>query len=639
MVVATQEIRTTSRVDPNAAGQDEIIQDTRSGDQKKHAADGVGVQTSNTGGRPEAQRLLNSIVFSEKRLQPHRSQRTQFIRQYAGSNYGQQDVSIRDPLNLVYSLVASFVPALRFAPKATVATIEGNAAFAETFRLAIDDELSQIKLDESISEAVLDSLFGLGIIKTGLKAMPGFSDKYDLIPDAGTIFSEQVSFADYIIDMTSRKRRLAQYEGDRFFLSEDIARESGMFNETQIQQLLAPMRSRSELDTGYSAGEGMASDQEFIRRLELVNVFLPGKQQVVTIPGDVRYINAGFLNQVDWEGDPSGPYDVIGFNPVPDNMLPVPVVGAVFDLYTLLNKLGRKIGRQADRQKDIAVGQKGREEDAQAIRTSDDGDIVLIDEPTSIKEVSFGGANESSYKTVAWLDDYANTIAGNPNLIGGVNADSDTLGQDQLKMNNASGRINDWLRTIRKCSESIVKKLGGYVWTDPNKRRTLTLKIGGDVNGFKVTRIWDPTKREGSYHDYTVGISSHNHPEMSPEQEYTRINAWIRDVLSNPNMVIAAQQQGMTLNVERIAQITGEQLDIEDAANMFVPVEQIVEQKQPIRSGGRAGSGAKVDNSTKISTFRSPSGQRPGRQQAPTNNNEQTPASTESAPTGGDTGA
>ena len=541
------------------------------------------VKTSKTGGRPQAIALSRAVEQSERLMEGHRSQRRLFIRQYAGSNYGDTDITVRDPMNLLYSLVSTLVPALIVDPRATVETVAGNRPFAETFRLKIDDEAERITLAKTFKSVIIDSLFSLGVIKTGLKASPGFNDEGNLEVDAGTLFSERVSFSNYIIDMASTTRAQAQFEGDRYTITEDVARSSGMFDEHTLQQLISAANEQRHRATlaGYASGSDWAqSDDEFIRRLFLVDLFLPSEQKVVTIPGDVSMANIGYLNELEWDGDPSGPYDTIGFSPVPDKILPTSVVGIIYDLYMLLNKLARKVGSQADRAKDIVLFQKGREGDGDAVRDSNDGEVLGVDDTEHIKELSFGGANEDGYKAIAWYQDYLNKIAGNPDLIGGLAADANTLGQDQLSLQRANARIDDWRQTALDTGSSVLRKIAGYIWTDKDTRRRLELKIGE----FIFPREFGST-REGEFEDYRIGIDAHHRPPMSPDQKYLRTQKWITEILIPLGESAAAQ--GKALDVDKVAKITASQLGIEnDADEMFVSVEDIPRiQNQAAQAG------------------------------------------------------
>jgi len=553
-----------STVDPTMPGQEDIIPMPN-------------IKTSKTGSRPQSQALGRAVEQSEKALEVYRGQRVMFIRKFAGNHHGASD-GVRDPMNLIYSLVSTLVPALAVAPRATVKTVAGNLSFAETFRLAIDDEAEKISLAKTMKDVITDSLFSLGIIKTGLKASPGFNDEGNLEVDAGTLFSERVSFANYIIDMASNTRAGAQFEGDRYSITEDAARASGMFDERVLQQLIASSneqrRRMMETNAGYASGAAWHQDDEFIRRLYLIDLFLPTEQKVVTIPGDALQANLGYLNEFDWDGDPSGPYDTIGFSPVPDMILPTPVIGVIYDLYVLLNTLARKIKRQAERQKDILVGQKGLEDDADAVMGSNDGEYVMLTDPESVKAMSFGGVEEDGYKTVAWIQDFLNRIAGNPDLIGGIGKDAPTLGQDQMSLQNANGRLDDWRQTALEASTSVLRKIGGYLWTDKDTRRKLELKDGE----FKFPREFGKN-REGEFEDYIIGIDSHHRPPMSPDQKFMRTQRWITEVLIP--LTESASAQGLALDVEKVAKITASQLGIEnDADEMFVPIENIERMQQ-----------------------------------------------------------
>lgn len=560
-----------STVDPTMAGQEDIVR-------PDDATKGSNAKTSKTGGRPEAEALAMAVQHSEKSLEPYRWHWTLFRDRFAGAHYGHGDSDNPDPMNLLYSLVTTLVPALSVDPKATVSTVAGDLAFAETFRLAIDDELDRITLAKTIKLVITDSLFGLGIIKTGLKAGPGFEDEGNLEIDAGTIFSGRVSFLNYIIDMAGMVRENAQFEGDRYSINEDAARDSGMFDEAVLQQLIAA--SETQRQNGIAEGkEGY--DDEFIRRLYLVDLYLPTKKQVVTIPGDVMYSSFGYLREVDWDGDPSGPYDTTGFSPVPDKILPTPVIGAIYDLYQFVNKMGRKVVDQAERAKDIAVYQLGNEGDGDAIKDADDGHMIGLRDVEGVKVLSFGGAKDEGYKVIAWAQDLLNQIAGNPDLIGGLKADANTLGQDQLSLQNANARIDDWRQTALDTCSSVLRKIAGYIWTDKDTNRSLELKEGQ----FTFPREFG-RDRDGEFEDYRIGIDAHHRPPMSPDQKYLRKQRWITEILIP--LSEAAASQGLVLDVDKVAQTTGRDLGIEDASEMFVPAEDVPRLQQQQQQQGRS---------------------------------------------------
>jgi len=408
-----------------------------------------------------------------------------------------------------------------------------------------------------------------------------------------------VSFGNYIIDMASTTRAQAQFEGDRYSITEEFARDTGMFDENVLQQLIAASDKQRQLavSAGYASGsdwgQGVGYDDEFIRRLFLIDLYLPTEKKIVTIPGDVLHANLGYLNEFDWDGDPSGPYDTTGFSPVPDRVLPTPVIGVIYDLYQLLNKIARKIGRQADRQKDIVVGQKGREDDADAVMDSNDGSVVMLTDVESVKPLSFGGANEEGYKTVAWLQDFINRIAGNPDLIGGIGKDAPTLGQDQMSLSNANARIDDWRQTALETSESVLRKIAGYLWTDTDTRRKLELKFGD----LKFPREFGST-REGEFEDYRIGIDAHHRPPMSPDQSYLRLQRLITEVIIPLGESAAAQ--GLAADVNKTVKIMASKLGVEnDMDEIFVPVENIERLQQ--QQAGQAQGPAQQEQGPKLS--------------------------------------
>jgi len=608
MVTAT----VRSRVDPNAPGQEEIYENSVDG---RGAIDGSNVKTSKTGEAMEIARLCRSVIFSEKQLAEPRSRRRKFIGRYAGPNYANADPAVRDPLNLLYSLVETLVPALAVAPRATATAADADLGpFAETLRLAIDDELKKMKLAAVLKDAATDALFGMGVTKTGLAGQPGFNADGQVDGSIGPVFCDCVSFDDYIVDMTVKNRKLAQYEGNRYWISADEAIATG-FDRGEVARLIdVKARVDANADTGDlgAAGGDERADNEFIPRLQMVDLYLPDRRQLVTIPGDVWNPTGKYINAVDWDGDPSGPFDTFGFSAVPDHMLPLPVIAAIFDLYVLINKIGRKVGRQADRQKDIIGYQLGGEGDGEAARDSADGQLVGFENLDSVRPMSFGGASDDGFKAVAWLQDFLNHTAGNTDLLGGLKADSNTAAQDQMQLANAAGRVNEWLKTMHVGAGSIIRKVGQYVWEDDETARELMLVLGAGDEAVRIPRIWTADGRDGSLEDYDIDIDANRRPAGGPDEAYGRTHKWITEILANPQVQNAAAAQGMALDVRKIAQITAAQLGVENADEMFVAVD-------PDRTTGpqAAGGSMHIDNSTKIAAGRPRQNGGPGASAAP----------------------
>jgi hypothetical protein len=87
--------------------------------------------------------------------------------------------------------------------------------------------------------------------------------------------------------------------------------------------------------------------------VDLVEVYLPKEQLIVTLPFGPGFGDDDVLRVVEYEGPERGPFHMLGFAYVPDNVLPVPPASIWYYLQVMGNRIARKIGRQAERMKTV----------------------------------------------------------------------------------------------------------------------------------------------------------------------------------------------------------------------------------------------------------------------------------------------
>ncbi len=96
-------------------------------------------------------------------------------------------------------------------------------------------------------------------------------------------------------------------------------------------------------------------------------------------PSCRMYGKLGPLADFEWKGPEFGPYHVLTFDDVPENLIPTSPASRLAALARLANNLLRKQGRQAWRQKDIyTYTPAGAESAKKAQRTNDGGSMYRI---------------------------------------------------------------------------------------------------------------------------------------------------------------------------------------------------------------------------------------------------------------------
>jgi len=524
-----------------------------------------------------AQKLAEAVRLASDRMKAYRASRLRFLREYAGPHYAGgapgAPAGAPQPINLLFATVAIVVPNL-VAGRVRVLVRPArprHRAFAETFALALNHLLEEIDFTSALRRAVTDALFGAGIIKTGLcagRALAGLAEPDGYLHDPGQPFADPVDLDDYVLDAHARDREHAAFEGDRYRLPLRYVLDSGLFRR-DLAERLAPAPAGAEAAAGRAADLSAGTDGPaaaagpLVPHVELYDLWLPHENAVVTLPAG-EAAPAGFLREAEWSGPERGPYEMLGFHWVPSNVLPVPPVAAVYDLHVMINKLARKLGRQADRMKTVLAYDGAAVDDAQRIVDAADGEAVKVSSVDRVREITFGGADERGYEHLAFLRQYFSEIAGNTDLLGGLRAASQTLGQDEMLWSGASVRIEDMRQQVHAVTRRVVAKLAWYLWTDPLIELPLVKR---DPGGAETAVTFCPEAREGDFLDYSFDIEPYSLRPDSPSAQYRRLLRWLTDVVL-PTAPLAGDR-GAALDVPRLVELAARKLDLGPADELY----------------------------------------------------------------------
>ena len=531
--------------------------------------------------RPSAQRLAAAVAQADDKLAVHRRNRVMFLKQFAGHYYtagasasGSADPAAPQSLNMVFLMTSVLVPNLIYhEPRSMISTPQSSLrGQAELFALAWNHLAREIDLKRTLRTVVTDAMFGAGIIKTGLCGgayVEGLDEPSGYLHDNGQPFADAVDLDDYIIDPHARTREHATFEGNRYRLPLDYVLASGLYQRSLAERLVPTHRwgdSANPTAADISASSPAGSGDSLAQYVELIDLWLPNENVVVTI-GAGEAAPQGFLREVQWDGPERGPYEMLGFHWVPNNVMPIPPVSVLFDMHVMINAMSDKLAHQADRQKDLLLYDRRDAEEAEAIEGAADGDMIGVDNVDRYSQVSFGGANPRGYEHLAFLFEQFNRIGGNTDLLGGLGPQSDTLGQDSMLMTNASIRVDDMRSQVYELVQRVGEKLAWYLWTDPLIELPLVKR---SASGEQTSVTFSAADREGDFLDYNFDIEPYSMAADSPNQRYHRTMEWVEKVIL-PTAKLAAEQ-GKTLNVKRLAEITGRLLNIKEVDELFVPI-------------------------------------------------------------------
>ncbi len=515
-------------------------------------------------------RLQNAVEYSRRQLLPYREKRMHAIRQFVGAHYTDAGAKERVPLNLLEMAISIYrrqIAARR--PQVLVRAKDmQQEGVAEQFEFALNSLLKDIDFETTAQKWVLDAMFGLGIVKVGLT--PTGADAYGYEHDPGQPFVDNVDFDDFVFDMTAKRWDQIQFCGNRYCLPLEAIKQMKMFGKKTKEITASEYRHNNEFGEEriqqVGAGESLYGEQYYSPVVELWDVWLPIEGVMVTMKADDRggISTSEPLRVIEWEGPEEGPYHTMGFGDVPGNLMPLPPVSLLMDLHEMANKVFRKLGRQADRQKTVTLVQSGQEDDGRRLVESSDGEVIRTDRPEATREARYGGVDQPTLAYLVQLKDLFVYMGGNLDALGGLGKLSDTVGQEQLIARSASARMADMQEAASKSVKKVINTLGKYLWYDPVASPKVKTKIP-DTN-FEVSLTFSPDIREGEIVEYEIDIAPYSMVDRSPSEKAKTLG----DLMQGFIIPLAPllQQQGMKPNMAKFLELmakysnTDELLDI-----------------------------------------------------------------------------
>lgn len=508
-------------------------------------------------------KLQRAAVEGMKRLRNFRDARLMFLRNYTGAYYDKRQGEIgKEALNLIFNAIRIIVPniVMNFPIHKVDSQFINQRAYADLLAKALSFHDKQIGIDRLYRRMIVDAIFTLGIIKTGLAANDSVFkiDDTDSIAE-GEIYSEIVDFDNLVIDPTAEEHlfRDAEFIGDKITIPRQNLLESGLYNNEFIERLPA---IGSDFDrkraSSLTKASIRSSDARFLREeVSIIELWVPGAHAMVTIPGDDSIVFSDFLRVDDYYGPNEGPYTFLGLTPpVPGNPLPVPLVGIWNDLHILANKMLSKISQQAINQRSLLLYRRAAADDAEEVMDSQDGDGIGVDDPSFANVVNFGGQQQSNEIHLSALNSWFNLVAANPQGVGGQRFDAQSATEARILQQNANVGLEDMKDLVYKAAASEARKRAWYMHTDPfiniplTKRIQVPAQFQQTPQGPQMTQpaqlvdeqiFLTPEARSGDFLDFSFTIRPESMGRKDSEAQFLQAVDFATKIL--PSAMQAAQ--------------------------------------------------------------------------------------------------
>ena len=513
-------------------------------------------------------RLKNALAWSDQRLGTFRQKRMDALQQYVGYHYGEGGATDKVPINLIATGVNVYQRQVSVAePQASISTpYKELQASAAEFKLAVNQKLCKLNAETALNTAGLEALFMLGCVEVG-------------IDGEGDPFIEPVLFDDLILDMSAKSWAQIGYVGHRFRMPAEWVKKNPAYDKA-VRATVVPSDVFSSTGDGNGDSEtqsqtltmgGTRKVEEFQDHVELTQLFFPGENLKIVFAGNDP---TKLLSSMKWKGPDYanndsmkvGMYHFHSHSEVPGNLMPVGMVQLWQDLHSVVNRLGNKAFRQAERQKTFLAVQASAAKDGERIKNASDGEVIIVDNIDHVKEVSTGGANQQTLGMIAWGKTLANYMGGNYDAQAGLAASTDTVGQDTLLANAAGGTVAVMRKKMLAFARSVITDLAWWMWTDPISEQPVSRKIPGTPE--QLTFSWNQSRRKGEFLQYNFEIEPYSATRRTPQERLQTLDALMMKFIA-PHME-GMTAAGMTIDYEALIKTAADLSGMPELASLVI---------------------------------------------------------------------
>jgi hypothetical protein len=500
--------------------------------------------------------------------------RALFIKEYVGRYYQQEfGLTGEEPVNLIFNVIRAMVPNLvmRTGINKVSTDIIPYRDYAYLLGLGLDKLDRKINYKETLRAVIVDAFFLMGITKTGLATSDKLINFGDVLVDPGQIYTDGVSFDDFVFDPTCKNFRSAAFMGDGNRVPRQLLLDSNDYDHDLVMQLPRSTHSDAAKSIELLSRKGISDSEMYELQdfVDVVELYVPDANALLTIPDPRQMLMDDYLAAHDYYGPKEGPYNILSLTqPVPGNPFPVAPVGVFYDLHRMTNRMMVKLMNQANRQKDVVIYDPAGADEAEDLRTAEDGDIIAGN-PETVKAISFGGQNQKSEVMLERLQVWANYMSGNPDQVAGLASEAESATQANILQANSTITIEDARGMVYDCAAKDASNKAWFMHTDPFIDVPLSKrKPGGEYVQLTLT----PEQRRGDFLAYTFKMKARSMSRLDPAVRTKRIIEFATNVMpSVVNSAMVNSQMGIPTNVPDILTDIADELGIlEDVQDWFV---------------------------------------------------------------------
>lgn len=541
------------------------------------------------------------VELGFKRMERFAKVTQMFFKSYIPVYYQMEKGTCTEPLNLVFNTIRAYVPNLVMQNPITHVTTPFTAhkQYAELLGMGLDAVSRQIKLKQELRAWITNALFGLGVMRVGIKATGELLNFDDVLVDNGQVYARNVSLYDFGFDPTCTHLNRAKCLWDRVTVPRQTLLDTNGFDHDVVVALpSSPTNETSKSKNSTVSNEAKSVMVKIQDDVDVVQIYIPEIESVVFMGDPKQKKHGKFLRITEYNGPKEGGYVFLSFSPPVDGEpLAPPPVSVWYELARIANECFEKMVTQFKNQKDLTFHTPAMVDTVDQIKEAISGDSIATMDPKGINQISIGGQNEKNERFLQELYTIYNMMAGNPELISGQSipgGKGTTATAVQAMQGNASIGIEDMRDIVYDQTAEIQRRIAWYLHTDPFIQLPLTKR---ETGGEEVQLELTPEQRMGDFLDYTFKIVARSMTPLDPMVRSKAIIEFTVNIIPGAmQTALAAMQMGVQFNVQRYLTQIAFEMGVQDIVeDIFVDPEwqqkmEIMQSLGPQNSGKAGGN-------------------------------------------------
>lgn len=499
-------------------------------------------------------RLLRAVKTSREAMEPFRRVRTELVRDYVGSWYSDNGSRNKVLVNLMNQTARIYTIALAANnPQVMVSTPrEVNLPFARRFESNLNTLISDMNLDQTFRQIVLDAFFciGCGVVMmrdTDTRFHGLLEAEEDVWLDPGEPWLNRVPLDDLILDMSARELTKMRFCGHRYRADYEKVMDEPGYSKKAKSKLEATSQTAKQTEVAardISTGEGYVRDDELKDMVWLQDIWIAENNSIATFACDG---NDEPLIERDWTGSQAGPYKFLSLGDVPDNVIPASPAVNLKGMHDLQNRLHRRMEKDSDAHRVVNAYPPSGSDDAEKIRKAERNAWIRVGDPNSISQIEVGGVDQRDMGLATFIQGEYDRFAGNLQGLAGLGAQTGTVGQEEIVQGQLSKQVEDMRMAVTNFASECILDLGRLMWEDQTLEIQNSISVGS--SGLQVSADWSPDIRSGEFEDYEFKVEPYSMVFKTPEQKLQELFQTLQQLAPLWPMF---QASGATMDAEAI---------------------------------------------------------------------------------------